>query len=406
MRLLLAEERDASAAALRIEQAGAWNESVRVAHAWGVLPRLGERIESTGSRQSAELRREISRLIADGYVRSVLAAQQGLEVLACFDAAGLPAAGFKGLASMAALYADPKQRVILDVDVLIREEDLPHAAKILGSLGLRPVVKASLADYVNFVRHSPGFAGNEELAFQNDRGNTIDLHWLLGAGFDPRAILSRIRCATLFGQKFPAVSPQDGLLLCVHHSLRNHFNPDKLVRDLLDLEGWCAEVERSDEVNAIVLAAANNGLAVPWLASSRILADFYRNGAVARLASQLEQTVSPQQRRSAERLCALFRTQLHEGQFQEDLLYLFQPGDLKRILGGLFSGGTRYLKIAESMDTALTGAPVPRRQRLAAVFRSLLRVRPYHFGMLRTLARAKADFGKQGSRKMQNRRSS
>ncbi len=391
---LLAGTKVADAAAARIQHSFGWSESVRLASEWGALPRLEQRVRALAHPPAQPTLERIAQLTAESYTRSILQAQGGLAVLRALAQANIRAVAFKGLASMATLYRDPKQRLIVDADLLIHEDDLPRAAELLRGIGFSAGTQAALPEYREFVRRAPGFGGNEELSFQNARGTCIDLHWRLGAGFDPQTLLERARPVELLGTTFSAVSPQDGLLLTVHHSLRNHFSPDAIIRDLLDLELWCAELLRTDEVDRCLGAAARQGLLVPLLALTGILRAFDAACAAARVASQVEERVSAGQRRSADSLRDLFATQVAEGQIERDLLYLFRPSEGRQILRGLLFGGRRHWKIAQSMDATLAGAPVSMWQRVAAIGRSLRGVRPRHVRMLRALARTKDEFGR------------
>ncbi|MBN8732626.1 MAG: nucleotidyltransferase family protein [Acidobacteria bacterium] len=392
-RLLLSSpgpETDAPAGA--IARAGDWEQCVRLANSWGALPRLQHWMEAAPTPPPVEARALASRLFTDGYVRSLLEARRGVEVLGRFQAASLPALAFKGLASLATLYSDPKQRVILDVDVLIGEADLTRAASLLGTLGFHPAVPCDLADYVRFVRSAPGFGGNEELPFHNARGNTIDLHWRLGDGFDPQEILVQSMPASLFGKEIPTVSPRYGLLLCVHHALRNHFSPDKIMRDLFDLELWCDKLNQAGSLDEAFDEAARRGLAAPLLAMAGILAEYDGGCAMCGAVARWRQRTAPRHLNAASQLRALFTLQLREGQMEREVLYLFRPGELRQILAGLFFGGRRHLEISRSMDDSLAGEPVPASRRLWTLLRALCRLRPRHLGMLRSLARAKDDF--------------
>jgi len=368
--------------------------SIALAAGWGALPRLRQRVAHLATPPRPELLAEIERLYLDGYVRSVLQIRAAIDVFAAFEREKLPVVAFKGLASLAVLYGSPERRVIVDADLLIAEPDLARAVAVLGELGFRAEVTGSLAEYVDFVRHAPGFGGNEELALHNERGCTIDLHWRLGRGFDTQAILDRRRPAALLGCCFPVVCDRDGVLLCAHHSLRNHFSPDRIMRDLFDLELWCDRILKSGAAEDTWREALARGLAVPLLALTSILAEYHPDGAGAGATAGLDQAASPEQRSSAGRLVAFFMVQVREGAFERDLLYLFRWSEWKQILGGILTGGRRHVAMVRSMDTALAGEPTTFAHRMAVLAQSLRRLRPRHIGMLRALARTKDEFAK------------
>ena len=369
-------------------------QSIALAAGWGAIPRLRQRLPNPASPPRPEVLAEIERLYFDGYIRSVLQIRAAIDVFAAFEREKLPVVAYKGLASLAVLYGGPEHRVILDADLLIAETDLARAVAVLGELGFRPEVTGSLAEYVDFVRYAPGFGGNEVLALHNPRGCTIDLHWRLGRGFDTQAILDRRRPAALLGGCLHVVSDRDGLLLCAHHSLRNHFSPDKIMRDLFDLDLWCDRMLKCGAAEDTWQEALARGLAVPLLALTSILAEYDSDGAGAEAAAGLDKAVSPEQRGSAARLVALFMAQVREGSFERDLLYLFRWSELKLILGGILTGGRRHVAMVRSMDAALAGEPTTFAHRMAVLAQSLRRLRPRHIGMLRALARTKDEFAK------------
>ena len=381
-----------AAAAADIEREGLWAAAVTLALRWGVLPQLAERLSSLPFTPAPEIVSEIHARTTEGYARSIVQAREGLALLRRFAEAKIPAAAIKGLVSLACLYEDPRQRVLADSDILIHEEDLPRAAEVLAGLGYRPAVEVDPRSYRQFLRRSPGFGGNEELAFHNTRGACIDLHWRLGTAFDVKALIARARPAVLLGATFSAVSPGDALLLCVHHAARNHFSPDLILRDLLDLDRWWASIFAAGQAEVVLQAAAAHGLLTPLLALKGILAVYRPSGAAADMAVRIEPAVSARQRQAAKSLRDLFAAQVREGQIERDLLYLFRPTETRQLLAAIFFGGSRHLELARAMDAGHAGKPIRARERLAAIVRSLGGVRPRHIRMLRALARTKDEF--------------
>jgi len=65
----------------------------------------------------------------------------------------------------------------------------------------------------------------------------IDLHWRLGE-IDTEMLLADVRRMRVFHCQIPIVSPAYGMLLTVHHVLRNDFVPDDTPRDITDFMRW------------------------------------------------------------------------------------------------------------------------------------------------------------------------
>jgi hypothetical protein len=389
VRLLLedapADVRFASSASLD------WPWCSALAERWGAIPRLRERIRSRGLDLPESAAADLDRRFREGYARSILQARAGLTICAALEREHVRAVAFKGLASMAVLYDGPDERVILDADILIGASDLERAVRILSEQGFHPEIPGDLAEYVAFVRHAPRFGGNEVLAFHDGRGATIDLHWRLGTGLDPAAIIERAQDATLLGTPLRVVAAEDGVLLCAHHALRNHFTPDTLIRDLLDLDRWAARLASAGAIETAIQSARTHGLAAPLLAATSIIALHSPRSAAAQIASLLS-AASPARVRSAGRLHDLFTIQVREGPFDRDLLYLFRSGELREVLSGMLFGGRRHLEMARTMDTALAGRPMSPSVRLRQLARSIRRLRPRHIPLLRALARSKDEF--------------
>jgi hypothetical protein len=389
----LLEEHD-STTAVWLEQlvlTDEWTAVVELAERWGAIPRLRERLSSSSAAVPEAVASLVDQRFRDSYARTVLQARAGLNVCAALHAAGLETVAFKGLASMAMLYGGAERRVILDADLLIRESDLVRAAAVLDSLGFQPSLPCELTRYVEFVRRAPGFGGNEVLSFHDDRGCTIDLHWRLGV-IDAAKVIARSQRVVMMGSAFQAVAPEDGALLCAHHCLRNHFIPDRMIRDLLDLQQWCERIVSSGQLGATVARARATGLATSLQAATTIVSRYDDRGAAATLADGLDASASPKRRRDVAQLERLFMTQVREGPLDRDVLYLFRAKEFVKLVGGVLAGGRDHVHLAQSMDTVLTGRHVSIRARLGQLAGSLRRLRPHHVPLLRALARSKDEF--------------
>ncbi len=95
-------------------------------------------------------------------------------VFAAFTAAGIPAVGLKGIAIVAAGYADRSARPMDDIDILVRQEDLRAAVDLLETMGFSPAWVSRQRFFERIVPHSglPGWSFRSV-----DRGEEVDLHW-------------------------------------------------------------------------------------------------------------------------------------------------------------------------------------------------------------------------------------
>ena len=195
--------------------------------------------------ETATLRREFLRL----YTQSASRASKAIPAIHGLQQASIPVVAFKGLASMALLYGDPKYRPIQDADLLISYENLPKAVACLKQHGFVKQGSETLAEYVQFVTNAPGFAGNKAVALHGEGESEIDLHWeLTGSGLRTEDILKRSTTATLMGAAIPVVDAMDGALLTIHHAIRENLAIESVWRDLLDVRLWCGHLAKSGRI--------------------------------------------------------------------------------------------------------------------------------------------------------------
>lgn len=382
--ILLGSKEFSAAATAGIKYHDEWHSLVQCAYAWAVLPLLYERCHLPSSAKS-----ECKQLITEGYIRSFLEAKNAVVVLSALQAEKIRIIAIKGLVSIALLFGDSNSRVMHDADLLVHPHDLIRTVRLIKSLGFRPAIDIPLKEYSVFTQHAPGFSGNKELSFYNDRGNTIDLHWGLGEGLDIPTLLARAQKLHLFGIEFSATSSIDGILVCVHHSLRNHFNPARIMRDLIDLNLWLSKMYSIEDFELTIQESHRARLFVPLLAMTRLLTTFDPKCEAHRIQPYLTASATKAQHKSALKLQELFHSQVTEGQIDHQILYLFRSYELKLILTGLLNGRFNYLKARQSMDSEKAGRSVLLIHRFGTMAKAALRLRPHHIRLLRNLAHVK-----------------
>lgn len=173
-------------------------------------------------------------------------------ILRGVEAAGLVAAPLRGAALAELLYGDVTARPMGDVDLLVREDDLPAVAATLRGLEYRELDR------------SPGFARafSYTLEFFKDRHGwvTVEPHWTIAyPPFVDRVDMAEVwrRCgrARVVGVETWALGGEELLLhLCLHVTHRDGTAPllwlydiDRLVR---------RDAERLDWVRLVSLARA------------------------------------------------------------------------------------------------------------------------------------------------------
>jgi hypothetical protein len=156
-----------------------------------------------------------------------------LPALRALDQEGIPMMLLKGAALNALYGRNQGIRLIGDVDILIRKDDVPRAAGELEELGWRPVGDASRvsSEYVS-VTKGCGFAHPE--------GGELDLHWHLFPGNSvterEEPVWRHAIQAAIAGVPTLAPSPTELLLhVCVHGWAWSKHPPFRWVADAMTI---------------------------------------------------------------------------------------------------------------------------------------------------------------------------
>ncbi len=381
MRLLASPEAVAKEAAEQILAAGQWAELVRLCERWKAIPALAARLTALGidipSTDAANLRR----IAAQQFIQTTLCIRAGCDAMRALASAGIPSVGFKGLAVIAQLHSGPRDRMLQDVDVLIRFADLQPALELLELRGYSRSVGGDLADYLAFVRNSPGAAGNQAASLTSRDGAALDLHWKLGR-FDTGDLLSAARPVRVLNAEAPVTRPAHGVLLTVHHALRNDLVPDEMARDVLDCAGWFR-----------LLAAEPGELACALDFAKRWgLEDGLR--ALATIVERFggQQPIPLTHSGAAAHLADLYFRQLESEPINTDLAYLVSGRSALQVLSGAMSGWKRYASLMREFESANGEQSMSLRERLKRLAVSAREMPVEHWRQIRALARAKDRF--------------
>jgi hypothetical protein len=140
-------------------------------------------------------------------------------VVDALHAAGVAAMLLKGAALVETAYADPAQREMLDLDILVPADRLPAANEALATLGYRSQPASTAGERASTQlqqtddHHDPPLVGEERLV-------AVELHHHIviagqGARFDIGGFWQRARSTSVGGHLLP--SPEDLLLhVCLH----------------------------------------------------------------------------------------------------------------------------------------------------------------------------------------------
>jgi hypothetical protein len=379
MRLLICGGGESAAAAAAIDSADGWEEVVALADRWKVFPALAARVASGEIQMPARAAAGLARMTSVQFFRTTVCMRAGCDALRALATAGIPAIAFKGAAVIAHLHRGMRERMVRDVDVLVHGRDLQRSLEALETAGFhRTIGEGSLEDYTTFVAHSPGAAGNHAISLSNRQDAAVDLHWKLGR-FDPGELLESASTVPILGTPTRVARPAFGLLLTVHHALRNDLVPGEVARDVLDCAGWFRLLAGMPA--ELVLARAQGeklGLA-DAVDAMAIVVRKLGGAAPEELGTSL----------AGRQLADLYFRQSAEGPINTDLAYLGSPRAAFQILQGALTGWRRYQGMMRAFESRQGEASLSLGERAMRLARSIARLSPSHWRQLRALTRAK-----------------
>jgi hypothetical protein len=160
-----------------------------------------------------------------------------LELLDLFERSGITAAPYKGPVFALSACGDLALREIQDLDIMLRESEVPAAAALLLAHGYQCIYRF-----------------NYEWGFESlTDGPFVELHWLVRPlegylpGFPMDAVWQRVGSLEVGGRKVLIFDPQDLLLMLCLHGAADGFYPLRRVCDVLHALGACGKLD-GDEI--------------------------------------------------------------------------------------------------------------------------------------------------------------
>ena len=381
MQLLAGPPGTVASTADAIAAAAAWPAVVHHCRQWNVLPALAARIRAASLLLPQAQATTVAREAAVEILRTKFCLRAGADALRLLADAGIPAVAFKGFAVIAAMHRGDSERMVRDVDILIGPDTVPAALAVLESHGYRQAVGTdNLAEYIAFVQNSPGAAGNEAVSLTLRPGADLDLHWKLGR-IDAAELLTTARQVNVLGRDVQIARPAFGLLLSVHHAVRNDFVPDQIARDVLDCAGWFSLLAEDPVEFACAREHAECwGLADAVAAMSLIVRTF---------GHEDRWGVTGSAPSAAADLAALYGHQLESGPINTDLAYLGSSRAVRQLLAGAWSGWRRYTDMMRAFEKRNGEESFTLWQRLRRLADSARGLSPHEWRQIRAIARAK-----------------
>jgi hypothetical protein len=206
-------ERAGHAARLGID----WDRAITLANAHGLLPLVHSHVASGELRVPASTQARLREAAATNTRRSLALTAELIDLLRCFDDSGAPAVPLKGPVLAQLAYGSIALRQIRDLDLLVRESDLPLVERLLTERGYR-VAQHQPPQFDALARRT----SHHVTAVSGDRGITVELHHYLlpPRGRRPHTlelVAPRLEVMSFMGRQI-RVLPHDDLVayLCEH----------------------------------------------------------------------------------------------------------------------------------------------------------------------------------------------
>lgn len=249
-----------------------WSEFLGAAIPHGLAALLRRHLEPLGGHAVPawvldQLRVKSARATA----KSLYLSRQLVEILRRLELNGIDGIPFKGPTLAIQAYGDLSLRSFADLDILVRERDVPAARELLLSEGYVSPLHLTPAQFRALLRS--GY--NDEL-FRASDGVKVELHWRFApAYFGFRANLEEWwqRCEDIFlnGARVPGLAREDLLvLLCVHGakhawaSLEGVVAVAELIGRTPEMD-WASVVSRAEQAGAARMVRLGVLLAIDLL---------------------------------------------------------------------------------------------------------------------------------------------
>jgi hypothetical protein len=311
--ILLGQENVADSSADSIDRGKMWRDTIAVAVHWRVLPQLRSKLATLDAGLSESDSDLLKRLSTAAAAESALVCSATETAFRILGAAGIKAAAFKGIATVAAFGGGPASRMLSDADIMLNPEDVPRALECLSAAGFKADIARDMNAWKEMLEER-AYRIHDYIDVVSDAGARLDIHWRIRApladGLRIDDILSRAVPQKLSRGNITIVSPADSIILTAHHSVRDRLKPASVVKDLCDIQGSLAR-SSADLASQVANTASRSGLVVAVLSVLQILARFDGSDANKAFTHELRGRATAHEIRDARNLAALFELQLN-----------------------------------------------------------------------------------------------
>jgi Uncharacterised nucleotidyltransferase len=207
-----------------------WQAFLQLATSHGIRPLVYETLHATCWEVLPEsVQHELTRFYFANSAKNRFLAGELLRILQLFEDENILAVPFKGPVLAAVLYRNLALREFVDLDILVREQDILKARQILSNNGYQSNVKSAEITLDT---------GNDEF-YSVSTGTMVELHWQ----FSPRRFISvlpaqqfwkNIESIESLGRQVWSFSSQDTFLFLAVHGAKHSWSALKWLCDLAE----------------------------------------------------------------------------------------------------------------------------------------------------------------------------
>ncbi|MGC1416369.1 MAG: nucleotidyltransferase family protein [Candidatus Acidiferrum sp.] len=229
---------------------------------------------------------------------SRLLAKELIEILAFLDAHRIPAVPFKGPALSVRLYGDLSLRGFGDLDIMVCEQDVLRARRLLIDRGYAPEW-VETGELSQFLREK-----HELLLYRVDGKVRVDLHWRFTSrsaclAGDPDRFLQHLETISIEGEEVRSLPLETYLLLLSMHAAKHQWVQLKFICDTAEILAvpdldWHYVLHEADELGlrrvlgtGLLLARGLLGAALPTKLARGLKIDRTAKALAARACTQL-----------------------------------------------------------------------------------------------------------------------
>lgn len=153
-----------------------------------------------------------------------------IEVMDLFRTASLTALPYKGPVLSAQIFGDAALREAVDLDILLPQEEVMAACRLLEARGFQPLRAYRPGIEKQLLRY------RAEIGLMRD-GVLVELQWRLAPNYfsvpvDIRSLARRSSTVTVAGAELPALNVEDNLLVLCVHGAKHHWQCLKWLLDV------------------------------------------------------------------------------------------------------------------------------------------------------------------------------